>query len=296
MNHFARRICVAFAFALACSCYAEKPYWWDNPHKDDESYMYERGTATNCADEQSAIRTAMLGAKDVLAERIGVSTLPQKTSLHPSSEYALVNCEEVSTETEKDGKNWSAWILLRYPQKEKERLLARWQTSVSSIVPLVDFESQIPVQFGLDLKTGSGNTQYREGDEISFTVSSDKDAYLVLLDYQSDGTTVVLFPNEFHPDSRVRKGETVRIPDPANADFALKVGAPFGDDRIEAIASTEFTSLQKKLKGMLEEPERTGSVATTTRGIMITSVKSAINAADARILWSRAELTISTYE
>ena len=211
--------------------------------------MYERGTAANCADEQAAVHAAILGAKDILAERIGVSALPQKTSLHPSSEYALVNCEEVSTETEKNGKNWSAWILLRYPQKEKEKLLARWQVSVSSITPLVDFESQIPVQFGLTLKTGSGITQYREGDEISFMVSSDKDAYLVLLDYQSDGTTVVLFPNEFHTDSRIRKGETVCIPDPANADFSLKVGAPFGDDRIEAIASTEFTSLQKKGKG-----------------------------------------------
>jgi len=296
MNHVARRVCITLVFALACACYAEKPYWWDNPHKDDDSYMYERGTATDCPDEQSAIRAAMLGAKDILIERVGVSSLTEKASLRPSSEYALVNCEEVSAETERNGKHWSAWVLLRYPQKEKEKLLVRWQASVSSIAPLVDFESQIPIQFALTLKTGSGNTQYREGDLISFTVSSDKDAYLVLLDYQSDGTTVVLFPNEFHPNSRIHKGEVVCIPDPANPDFALKVGAPFGDDRIEAIASTEFTSLQGKTKVLLDDPGRTGTVATTTRGIMITNVKGALGASDSRVLWSRAELTISTYE
>jgi hypothetical protein len=288
--------CAAVLFTSVISvCFAEKPYWWNNPHQDDEDNMYERGSAENCATEQDAMEQAEDGARQLLMNRVGIVPALKEAGLSPSPEYALVNCTEADTATEKSGKKWAAWVLLKYPQEEKEKLLARWNASVSSINELKKTESQIPHQFNLSLTAEKGTTQYQEGEQVVFSVYADRDVYLVLLDHQSDGTTVLLFPNRFHPDSLIHRGENVCIPDPAQSSFSLVVGAPFGDDRIEAVASTERTSLQKKMQDMLAVLPETVSAAASSRGIFIQGITDAVHTASTQVLWSRAELNLSTY-
>ena len=42
-----KTIIVVFClFALCSFAFAEKTYWWDNPHRDDKEAMYERGKAS----------------------------------------------------------------------------------------------------------------------------------------------------------------------------------------------------------------------------------------------------------
>jgi hypothetical protein len=293
---FVYTACAAvFFICMPSVCFAEKPYWWNNPHRDDEDNMYERGSAENCATEQDALEQAENGARRLLMSRVGIVPALQAAGLSPSPEYALVNCTEADAATEKTGKKWAAWVLLKYPQEEKKKLLTRWNTSVSSINELKKTENQIPHQFNLSLATDTGTTQYQAGAQVSFQISTDRDAYLVLLDHQSDGTTVLLFPNRFHPDSLIRGGENVYIPAPGQSSFCLVVGAPFGDDRIEAVASTERTSLQKKMQDMLTVMPETVSVASSSRGIFIQGITDAVHAGSAQVLWSRAELNLSTY-
>lgn len=257
--------------------------------------MYERGSAENCGTEQEALEQAENGARRLLMNRVGIVPSMQAAGLSPSPEYALVNCTEADIATEKTGRKWSAWVLLKYPQEEKKKLLTRWNTSVSSINELKKTESQIPQQFNLLLTTERETPQYQAGEQVSFQVYTGRDAYLVLLDHQNDGTTVLLFPNRFHPDCLIRSGENISIPDTGQSSFSLVIGAPFGDDRIEAIASTALTSLQKKMQDMLTVLPETVSVASSSRGIFIQGITNAVQTASKQVLWSRAELNLSTY-
>jgi hypothetical protein len=282
-----------FAFAAG---FAEQPYWWDNPHQDDEFNMYERGKCTLASTEDEAVRKAVLSAKEMLVERIGISSALKEAGLVTSPEYAIVNFQVADSGTEKSGKTWSAWVLLKYPQTEKQLILDRWNASIASIKELKKQEGTIPVQFALSLKTLEGKTSYRDGETVTFTVTSDTDCYLALLDHQSDGTTVLLFPNRYHQNSRVVKGEKLIIPSPSDNAFMLVVGAPYGDDRIEAIASTKESTLHRKFADLVGVLPETQSTAVMSRGIFVQGLGQAVGEADAtNALWSRAELNFSTF-
>ena len=291
-----KNLIALIASLLFASLFAEQPYWWDNPHKDDQFAMYERGMTSDGASEQDAIQKAVLAAKTMLVERIGILPALQAAGISASPEYAIVNIEVADSGVERNAKKWFAWVLLKYPQEEKQKVIDRWNASLSSISELKKQEAKIPVQFGLTLRTADGTTQYRDGDQIAFTVGADENCYLLLLDHQSDGTTVLLFPNRFHPDGFIRKGETVTIPSQEDASFKLLVGEPYGDDRIEAIAATGKNSLYAKYAGLTESLPDGQNVAVSTRGIFIQGVGNALASQQGQpIKWSRAELSLSTY-
>lgn len=295
-----RRIPLALLFlCVAGLTFAERPYWWDSPHKDDDEFMYERGSSTDGTSEQDAVQKAVRSAKTLIMERIGIVPALESAGLAVSPEFALVNCEVSGTATEKAGRRWQAWLLVKYPQKEKERMLERWNASVSTIKEFKAREEKIPVQFRVSFSTADGRTQFRAGEWVTFRFQAERDCHLLILDHQSDGTTVLLFPNRFHPDSFVKKGEVPLIP-PEDASFRLAVGEPFGDDRVEAIASTDESALHRdfarrvrELKGSLDfaAAER----ASFTRAIDSEFASGGKGPEGSKALWSRAELNISTY-
>jgi hypothetical protein len=282
---------------LSCALFfAEQPYWWNNPHKDDEFAMYERGSSTGASSEQDATRAAILAAKSLIVERIGIGDALDAAGLSRSPEYAVVNFEVVDTSTEKTGKTWGAWVLIKYPQEEKKKILDRWNASLASIKDLKKQEDRIPLQFPLTLKTADGRAQYRDGERLVFTVRADEDCYLVLLDHQSDGTTVLLFPNRFQKNAFVKKGQSVTIPAPDSQSFALVVGAPYGDDRVEAIAATKQSELHKRFADILSGISDGQNMAVVSRGIFVQGLSSAIDgSSDAALKWSCAELNLSTF-
>lgn len=292
-----RKTFVAAVIMLACAfAFSDQPYWWDNPHEDDDSDMYERGKCSLAPTEEEALRKAVLSAKEMLVERIGILPALKTAGLASSPEYAIVNFQIADSGTEKAGKTWNAWVLLKYPQSEKKIILDRWNASIASINELKKQEGTIPVQFKLSLRTGEGTTAYREGETVSFAATADTDCYLVLLDHQSDGTTVLLFPNRFRRDSRIKKGESLVIPSPGNDAFKLIVGSPYGDDRIEAIACTSESSLHKTLSNLVVNLPDTVNTAVFSRGIFVQSLSQATSAPESKdVRWSRAELNLSTF-
>lgn len=283
---------LVFSFLLS----AQEPDWWQNAHRDDEFYMYERGSAANAATEQNAILEATLAAKNMLMQRIGIVPALTAAGISATAEYAIVNFETTGNATEKKGKIWNAWILIRYPQKEKTILLDRWNASIASFQQLRKDEKKIPVQFGLSIRTNCMKTQFREGEAIIFTVTAEKDCYLVLLDHMSDGTTVILFPNRFHPDSFVKKEQEIRIPSPDNPTFNLIVTPPFGDERVEAIAATKKTSLHATLSALAHTLSISQDAAVMSRGIAVQGIGEAIDATPGTdVQWSRADIVISSF-
>lgn len=287
---------IAILLFACASGFSDQPYWWDNPHEDDEFNMYERGKCTLGSTEEEALKKAVVAAKEMLVERIGISPALMAAGLASSPEYAIVNFQIADSGTEKNGKAWNAWVLLKYPQAEKKIILDRWNASIASINELKKQEGTIPVQFSLKLRTREGKTAYRDGETVSFDVTSDVDCYLVLLDHQSDGTTVLLFPNRFHRDSRIKKGETLTIPSADESAFRLLVGSPYGDDRVEAIASTNESTLHRMLANLVVALPDTQNLAVLSRGIFVQALHQSngdTEGTDTR--WSRAELNLSTF-
>jgi len=283
-------------FIAASAVFAQQPYWWDNPHGDDTEFMYEPGMAADAPNEQEAVRRAVLAAKEMLVERIGIVPALREAGLSSAPEFALVNCTVSDKGTERKGKNWSAWVMVKYPQAEKETILQRWKTSIASIMDLKEQEKKVPMQFSIGLATADGRLHYREGETVSFTVSPERDCHLVLLDHMSDGTTVLLFPNRYHPDSYVRKCETLYIPPLMNDTFSIVVGSPWGDDRVEAIGATDRNSLHSMLSSLVAKLDSGSDMAVLSRSRFVEALDSAMSeTAGSRIAWGRAEINLSTY-
>ncbi|MBT4504605.1 MAG: DUF4384 domain-containing protein [Gemmatimonadetes bacterium] len=76
------------------------------------------------------------------------------------------------------------------------------------------------------------------GDPVYFHFHSDKDAYLTLLNVDSQGAITILFPNEYMPFNRVVAGKTYSIPTPEMG-FEMHLGGAGGQEMVKAFA-TEF--------------------------------------------------------
>jgi hypothetical protein len=288
----------AIAFFTLAALAAERPYWWDNPHRDDSFFMYERGTVSSSKSEQDAIRGAVLAAKGMIVDRIGISSALAEAGLSAAPEYALVNVEVSDSGTEQDAKSktWSAWVLVKYPQEEKKKILDRWNASISSIGDLRTLEGKIPSQFVLSLATADGRLQFRDGEHISFIVEADKDCWLLLVDHQSDGSSVVLFPNRFQPSGFVKRGQRIVIPPADAGSFKLLVGAPYGDDRIEAIGVTKKSVVYTDIESSVKDLSAGQNMVVLGRSDFVEKLTASLEGTAASSPgWGRAVLSLSTF-
>ena len=84
---------------------------------------------------------------------------------------------------------------------------------------------------------------YQEGEKVRFRATVDRDAFLFLFNLRADGSTVLLYPNAYHPDNLVKAGQVVAIPSDAMK-FDLVVEPPYGDEAVQGIATTSREAAQ----------------------------------------------------
>lgn len=118
----------------------------------------------------------------------------------------------------------------------------------------------------LEITTHLGDNQnFVSGDTISFFVSMDRDAYLLILYQNARKELIQILPNAYNKKSFYKKGSFFQIPDEKKP-FKFKISAPFGKEKIMAFASSRsFTNLQgvttksglKLIKGSLETTLKT---------------------------------------
>jgi len=80
--------------------------------------------------------------------------------------------------------------------------------------------------------------RYRIGEEIRFQFRSDQDCYLTLIDYETNGSVKVLFPNRYFQNSLIEAGKTYTIPGNEYG-FKLIIEPPTGIEKVRAIATTK---------------------------------------------------------
>lgn len=154
----------------------------------------------------------------------------------------------------------------------------------------------IKQDFPIELRTMDGERAYKEGDTISFRVKSPKACHIAVICHQSDGTSVVLFPNKWHKDTLIPANRWVNVPGALKAGFEIEIAEPFGSDVVQVIACTDSNSLHKEIKGMASATTEDEPYGVMTRGMVVKKVKKA-SAADVGkdTLWSEKHIIVSTF-
>ena len=101
---------------------------------------------------------------------------------------------------------------------------------------LADMEN--PAQgFVVDLRLFGGQTSFGVGESINFSVESEREGYLTLVDLGTDGTVTVLIPNADFPSPRLRAGETLTYPDERDLYFVAQ--PPVGSGLVRAFVTEQ---------------------------------------------------------
>ena len=125
------------------------------------------------------------------------------------------------------------------------------------------------------LTLATDKTIYKEGELMTVTITPDLDCYLRLYYLSADHAVHQIFPNKYLADTAVKKGQTVTLPG-AGASFEFRMGAPFGNETLLAVASSiPFTdkTAQATQDQLFQEFKDTNLEALAHRGISVDEKK-----------------------
>lgn len=103
-------------------------------------------------------------------------------------------------------------------------------------IPRLAEATQREIHLQVSSHLGDGQT-FQAGDVISWFVSADRDAYLLLIYQDAAGNLIRILPNRYSGTGFFPAGRYLQIPAPGDR-FEFTITAPFGRERILAFAST----------------------------------------------------------
>jgi len=157
---------------------------------------------------------------------------------------------------------------------------------------LLDMKQEIPLQ----LRTVDGQRAYQEGETISFRVKAAEACHIAVICHQSNGDSVVLFPNKWHRDTLIPANRWVAIPGTLKSGFEIEIGEPFGSDVVQVIACTNENALHQEIKGMASAATDEEPYPVMARGMVVKKVKAASKAdLSTQTKWGEKHLIISTF-
>ena len=127
----------------------------------------------------------------------------------------------------------------------------------------------------ISLNLTTDKSTYQAGDLMQITLTPDLDCHLRLYYLSADHKVLQIFPNQYQSDGLVKKGQPVTLPG-AGGKFDFKMGAPFGNEILMAVASSlpftdqNATDVQNQL---FQEFKDTNLEQLGTRGIEVTEKK-----------------------
>ena len=86
------------------------------------------------------------------------------------------------------------------------------------------------------IKLWTNQAQYRVGDRISLGFSTNRDAYVTLVNVGTSGEVTILFPNRFSGGHGVKAGKTYTVPESGDS-YELQVKGPPGVELVYALAT-----------------------------------------------------------
>jgi hypothetical protein len=157
----------------------------------------------------------------------------------------------------------------------------------------------VPKDFPIEIFTVDGKRAYAGGENIAFRVRSTQEAHIAVLCHQSDGTTVVLFPNRWCSNTLIPANKTIDIPGTHKSGFEIEIGPPYGSDVVEVIACTKPSELHKQFSQHAAKAEPDAPFQVLTRGMAVKgidkSIASAPESSDTPPRWSQDSIVVSTF-
>lgn len=92
-----------------------------------------------------------------------------------------------------------------------------------------------PIHLEITSHLGDGQT-FLEGDPLSFFLSLDQEAYLLVIYEDASGVLTQIIPNHASPQKLYPAKFFISVPD-ENASYRFRVQAPFGKEKIWAFAA-----------------------------------------------------------
>lgn len=166
---------------------------------------------------------------------------------------------------------------------------------VAELLALADKIQNETPGIGMQFWTEGDKTAYQISDRVVFGFTADQDCYLGVINIGTSGQTTLLFPNKWHPENKIKKGETYRIP-PEGSDYAFKLMGPPGMERIKVIACMDpilgkVESLQQELRTPVEQSVTTGGTFLSMKNpkLVLKDIGFALASADAS-KWATVDL------
>ena len=120
--------------------------------------------------------------------------------------------------------------------------------------PVAEFERIVKAQTpAFAVQASADKTEMRVGrDELKFQLSSEREGYVYVFGYSSDGTLVLLVPNARSGTVRVKKGQTWQFP--TGDGFYLPADEPVGTSRVLVMVSARqrnFDALRPRAENLV---------------------------------------------
>ena len=120
--------------------------------------------------------------------------------------------------------------------------------------PVAEFERLVKAQTpAFAVQASADRTEMRVGrDELKFQLSSEREGYVYVFGYSSDGTLVLLVPNARSGTVRVKKGQTWQFP--TGDGFYLPADEPVGTSRVLVMVSARqrnFDALRPRAENLV---------------------------------------------
>lgn len=198
------------------------------PNEFQESNKVEKGKTYTIPQEQSNFALRIQGPEGVEFVK-AIATLEPLKSIEKAEFQGKGNflemvdpaltIKDIGLElAQQEGKNWAeAEVSFKIVPKDKA---SQEQTRPSS------------------LKLSTEKPVYKVGEPITFSVQSEQEGNLTLIDIGSSGKVHIIFPNKYNTDNRIKAGIAYRIPTPEKVTpITYKVVSPPGPNTIKAICT-----------------------------------------------------------
>ncbi|TGJ98164.1 DUF4384 domain-containing protein [Leptospira langatensis] len=236
------------------------------------------------ADVLNEISLSQTGITDTAnAPRLGKILAAQKL-IYLKSQKDRWSVELVDVETSKSE------FLRSFKREKSEKIFTELTGFLTQNLLLRNLSALKPKSQTIKVSLNSSQKVYRSNEPVSFSVSTSEDCYVYLILLQSDGETLLLFPNSFQSNNFLKANVRLLIPDERSG-YILAAGEPYGTDSIKLIASKSQLDLFRTKPygdspfGIIDRP-----FESVSRGIKI--IQTTVSDGD----WNTSELSIVTLE
>ena len=173
--------------------------------------------------------------------------------------------------------------------------------SISNIQEITEGRlKRVNKEFPVELFSTDTRRAFKQGEVVSFRVRSDRDCFVAVYCHQSDGSSVLLFPNNWQRSTFVPGGKAIDIPGTQKHGFEIEIGPPFGSDVVQVIACTSEREIEKMVGKQLSAASASQPVVVMTRGMAAKGISEAGASSSATLnnaptMWSEARIVVSTF-